>query len=93
MLALIQREFETPDVNRQLANGLTPHFRWPARRLIVEADSRTWHDTPLARADDVKRQARLEAEGERVRVTWNQAVADPDHTWTRLRAAGAPLAA
>ena len=68
-----------------------PDFRWPARRLIVEADSRAWHDDPLTRRNDAERQARLEAQGERViRVTWNQATRRPAETLARLRAAGAP---
>lgn len=94
VLDLIQREFVTPDVNVPLANGFTPDFRWPDRRLIVEADSRSWHDNPLRRADDLQRQAVLEADGERVlRVTWAQAVGDPARTLERLRAAGAPASA
>ena len=43
-----------------------PDFRWPEQRLVLEADSATWHDNPLAREDDAERQALLEAHGERV---------------------------
>ena len=51
----------------------------------------TWHDHPIAREDDAQRQALLEASGERVlRVTWAQAVGEPERTLERLRAAGAP---
>ena len=68
-----------------------PDFRWPEQHLVLEADSTTWHDNPLARADDAERQALLEAHGERVlRVTWAQAIARPGPTLARLRAAGAP---
>lgn len=85
-----------PEVNEPLhLNGrrVVPDFRWPDQRLVVEADSRTWHDNPLAREDDADRQALLEAHGERVlRVTWEQAVARPRETLARLRAAGAPPA-
>jgi very-short-patch-repair endonuclease len=68
-----------------------PDFRWPEQRLVVEADSAAWHDNQLAREDDAERQALLEAHGERVlRVTWEQAIACPQPTLARLRAAGAP---
>jgi hypothetical protein len=84
----------TPDVNvAMIVSGrrLVPDFRWPARRLIVEADGAAWHEHKLAREDDAERQALLEAHGERViRVTWDQALLRPAQTLHRLRAAGAP---
>jgi very-short-patch-repair endonuclease len=68
-----------------------PDFRWPAARLVVEADGAAWHDNPTAREDDAERQALLEAHGERViRVTWEQAVARRAETRRRIGAAGAP---
>ena len=83
-----------PDVNVALCldgRRIVPDFRWPEQRLVVEADSKQWHDNPLAREDDAERQALLEAHGERVlRVTWAQAIARPTPTLARLRAAGAP---
>jgi very-short-patch-repair endonuclease len=83
-----------PDVNvalRLSGRRVVPDFRWPAERLVVEADGAAWHDNPLAREDDAERQALLEAHGERVlRVTWEQAIARPTRTLARLRAAGAP---
>ena len=83
-----------PDVNVPYyvdGRRTVPDFRWPEQRLVVEADSKTWHDNPLAREDDAERQALLEAHGERVlRVTWAQAIARPTPTLARLRAAGAP---
>ena len=83
-----------PDVNVPYyvdGRRIVPDYRWPAQRLVLEADSKTWHDNPLAREDDVERQAVLEAHGERVlRVTWAQAIARPTPTLARLRAAGAP---
>jgi len=67
---------------------VVPDFRWPDRRLIVEADGRIWHDNKLAREDDADRQALLEMHGERVvRVTWEQAISDRPRTIKRLRAA------
>ncbi len=85
-----------PDVNRPLllaGRRVVPDFRWPERQLVVEADSRAWHDNPIARADDAERQALLEAHGDRVlRVTWKQAVMRRKETIARLIAAGAPSA-
>jgi very-short-patch-repair endonuclease len=55
---------------------------------VVEADGSAGHDHRLAREDDVAKQVRLEAAGYRViRVTWRQAIAHPEQTIARLRAA------
>ncbi|MDQ3768431.1 MAG: endonuclease domain-containing protein, partial [Actinomycetota bacterium] len=43
--------------------GYVADLLWPAQRLIVEVDSSRWHDGPLARRDDHRRQAALEAAG------------------------------
>jgi hypothetical protein len=80
-----------PDVNVPIVlegRRLVPDFRWPDRRLIVEADGRAWHDNKLAREDDAERQALLEAHGERVvRVSWEQAVSRAAQTIRRLQTA------
>jgi very-short-patch-repair endonuclease len=93
---LLRGGFERPDVNVPLFLGrrrVIPDFRWPAQRLVVEADGAAWHDDKLAREDDAERQALLEAHGERVlRVTWRQAVGERALTLARFRAAGAPRA-
>jgi predicted transcriptional regulator of viral defense system len=85
-----------PDVNVPLhfdGRTVIPDFRWPAQRLIVEADGAAAHDNPLARREDAARQALLEAGGERVvRVTWAQVTARRAETLARLQAAGAPAA-
>lgn len=85
-----------PDVNVPLVlerRRVVPDFRWPAARLVLEADGARWHGSAIARADDAERQALLERHGERVlRVTWEQAMARPAQTLARLRAAGAPEA-
>lgn len=79
-----------PQINRRDGNTM-PDFRWPEQRLILEADGKAWHDHRLAREDDVSRQASLEAAGWRVlRVTWAQAIDQPQQTIARLKAAGAP---
>jgi transposase, IS30 family len=86
-----------PEVNAELVldgRQVIPDFRWPAQRLVIEADSRTWHENKLSREDDAERQALLEAHGERVlRVTWKQAITQPGPTLARIRAAGAPPSA
>jgi very-short-patch-repair endonuclease len=83
-----------PDVNRPLIVGgrrVVPDFRWPDQHLVLEADGAAWHDNDVTRQDDAARQAWLEAHGERVvRVTWGQAIKQPEQTLTRLRHAGAP---
>jgi very-short-patch-repair endonuclease len=81
-----------PQINPRLGR-VYPDLRWPEQRLTVECDSRTWHDGKLAGEDDAERQARLEADGERVlRVTWQQALRNPEQTVARILAAGAPRA-
>jgi very-short-patch-repair endonuclease len=91
VLDLLERAgFVKPDVNKPLGPYL-PDFRWPNERLIIEADSKEWHDNPLRRQDDATRQAHLEATGERiVRVTWRQVINQPKQTLTRIQQAGAP---
>jgi very-short-patch-repair endonuclease len=83
-----------PEVNVPLRIDKTtvvPDFRWPERRLIVEADGAAYHDN--TKREDAQRQALLEATGERViRVTYAQAVHERDQTVERLRRAGAPSA-
>jgi very-short-patch-repair endonuclease len=91
---IVDAGFARPDVNRPLllaGRRVIPDFRWPEQQLVVEADSRAWHENPIARVDDRERQALLEAHGERVlRVTWNQAIRSPRETVRRIEAAGAP---
>jgi hypothetical protein len=93
---ILRGGFAHPDVNVPLVLGrrrVVPDFRWPAQRLVLEADGAAWHDNPLAREDDAERQALLEAAGERVlRVTWDQALTRERQTRARILAAGAPLA-
>ena len=82
---------ERPEVNVPMildGRRVVPDFRWPSRRLIVEADGAAWHHDRLAREDDAERQALLEAHGERiVRITWEQAIRRRTQTIERLRAA------
>lgn len=70
----------TSDLPQPLVNapvlGYVVDLLWPAQRLIVEVDSKRWHDGPFARQNGHLRQAVLEAAGYavlRVRRT------DPPH--------------
>lgn len=92
---ILEAGFAHPDVNKALlisGRRVVPDFRWPEQRLILEVDSTAWHENPVARADDLERQALLEARGETVtRVHWRDAMLRPARTMADLRAAGAPF--
>jgi very-short-patch-repair endonuclease len=94
---IIESGFVLPEVNAKLVVAgqvLYPDFRWPEQRLIVEADSRMWHDDPISVAEDAARQALLEASGERfIRVTFDQATTGRAQTEARIARAGAPRCA
>jgi very-short-patch-repair endonuclease len=76
-----------PEVNQPYL-GYVPDFRWPEQRVILEADSRRFHDHLLARADDKARQAVLEAAGETVlRTTWREVTTRPHAVVARVRGA------
>jgi predicted transcriptional regulator of viral defense system len=91
---IIKGCLQPPQVNQPIrvqGRTLIPDFRWPAQRLVLEADGARWHDHRLAGEDDRERQALLEAAGERVvRVTWDQAIRRRSQTLARLKQAGAP---
>ena len=86
--------FAHPLVNTPYpGSNYIPDLWWRDARLIVEVDSREYHEAPLDQRDDLDRQAWLEAKGERVlRTTKPQVLRDPEQFFQRLRAAGAPLA-
>jgi very-short-patch-repair endonuclease len=66
-----------PLVNQPFLN-YRPDFRWPEHHVILETDGAATHDQPLARADDARRQAVLEAYGYTVlRTTWRELVGQP----------------
>jgi very-short-patch-repair endonuclease len=93
VLAVLARAgLPRPDVNQQYL-GYIPDFRWPEHGVILEADSRRFHDHALARADDRARQAVLEAAGEIVlRTTWREIVTRPHAVVARVRGALASAA-
>jgi very-short-patch-repair endonuclease len=87
LAVIVQGGLPMPEVS-QWHLGFKPDFRWPAQRVIVEADGKRTHDQALARADDAARQAHFEAHGELVlRVSWEQATLEPKATLRRIRRA------
>ena len=90
---ILRGGFAHPAVNAPLylaGRRIVPDFRWPEQRLVIEADG-PHHDDPLERAADRERQRILEAHGDRViRVSWAQAIAQPQATLRRIGEAGAP---
>lgn len=70
-----------PEVNVTLKVGgerLRPDFLWRDAGLIVEADSRRFHDTHSAFQHDRRREQRLQMDGWRVsRCTWEQVEREP----------------
>jgi very-short-patch-repair endonuclease len=70
-----------PEVNVSLdvGNGsLKPDFLWRDAGLIMEADSRRFHDTHSAFQHDRRREQRLQLAGWRVsRCTWEQVEREP----------------
>ncbi len=71
----------TPEVNVTLhvdGRRLKPDFLWRDAGLIVEADSRRYHDTDPAFQSDRRREQRLMRAGWRVaRCTWEQVEREP----------------
>lgn len=90
---VIKAGLRPPEVNaryRLPTRTVYPDLYWPELRLIVEVDSREWHDDPLARLDDAQRQAELEMMGERVLRVTSEQLRRPHEVIARLRAAGVP---
>jgi Protein of unknown function (DUF559) len=79
-----------PEVNVTLDVGgrpLRPDFLWRDAGLIVEADSRRYHDTDSAFQNDRRREQRLQLAGWRVsRCTWEQIEREPRALAETIRA-------
>jgi hypothetical protein len=57
-----------------IIEGKVRDFYWPHARLVVEADSYSWHRSPSALDDDRERDVELTLAGMRtLRFTWHQA--------------------
>ena len=72
---------ERHGIPRPLVNvpyaGCYPDFRWPHAMLVVETDSRQFHDTIAARRRDARKDELLEAAGYTViRLRWRDVTAD-----------------
>ncbi len=65
-----------PEVDVWVADRYVADFLWRAERLIVEADSTTFHQTPGARRADARRDHHLRAHGYRVLRVSDVAIAD-----------------
>ena len=75
-----------PEVNQVVA-GYTVDMLWREHRLIVELDSREFHDHELPFEVDRDKDATLLAAGHPVvRVTWTRLQDEPDREAVRLRA-------
>jgi very-short-patch-repair endonuclease len=83
-------DLPVPEVNVKLdieGNRLEPDFLWRDAGLIIEADSRRYHDTDSAFQHDRKREQRLMRAGWRVaRCTWEQVEYEPRHLAETIRA-------
>jgi very-short-patch-repair endonuclease len=79
--ACSRAELPPPEVNVLInvrGKRLRPDFLWRDANLIVEADSRRFHDTDSAFQDDRRREQLLMLDGWRIaRCTWEQVEHDP----------------
>jgi very-short-patch-repair endonuclease len=82
---LVNAGLPNPKTN-VLIEDLEVDCAWPEDRLVVELDSRAWHDTELAFEEDRARDRRLGVAGWRiVRVTWRQLTEHPEELEADLR--------
>jgi hypothetical protein len=86
----IRAELPHPEVNIWLdvagGKSLQADFLWRDARLIVEADSRGFHDTASAFEYDRKREQRFQAAAWRVsRCTWAQVEREPQRLAATIR--------
>jgi transcriptional regulator with AbiEi antitoxin domain of type IV toxin-antitoxin system/uncharacterized protein DUF559 len=79
----------SPEVNVTLYAGgrrTKPDFLWREAGLVVEADSRRYHDTDSAFQSDREREQRLQLAGWRVsRCTWEQIEREPQRLAKTIR--------
>ncbi len=88
LFALAERAgLPRPEVNVML-HGFEVDLLWRSSRLVVEADSRRYHDTWAAAERDRHRDAVLAAAGHRVlRFTWKQVTTRPAEVVAAIRSA------
>lgn len=89
MLDLIARHgLPRPPLINAKVLGHEVDLCYPEHRLVIEADSRTYHETLSAGKADAARDAVLEAAGYRVlRIRYEQVVTAPKQTAERIRRA------
>jgi very-short-patch-repair endonuclease len=90
LLALFSRHgLPTPLCNQRIkvdGGRWEVDFLWPTQRLIVEADGRRFHDTPIAFDRDRLRDRDLTLAGYRVvRITWTHLDREPEKTVAVIR--------
>lgn len=86
-LAFLRRHGLEPEANVVVA-GWEVDFLLAEHALVIEADGAQYHDNPLARERDARKQAALEAAGFRVeRLTWRDVTRDEPKAARRLLAA------
>jgi len=82
-------ELPTPEVNVPLWIGnsvFKPDFLWREAGLILEADSRQFHDTDMAFLDDRRREQRLQLAGWRIsHCTWWEIEHEPGRLAETIR--------
>ena len=77
----------TPQPQRRFARRRVD-FLFAAERLVVECDSRAWHDNDVAFLDDRRKDRELRARGlEPMRFTWAEVVHEPGRVAVEIRAA------
>lgn len=78
----LQLGLPQPEVNVMIEAGdrrFRPDFLWREERLILEADSRRFHDTDVAFVDDRRRGLMLQVAGWRVsHFAWEQVESEPE---------------
>jgi hypothetical protein len=78
-------------VTNAVVEGRRRDFSWPAARLVVEADSFTWHRSPSALNDDRERDVELTLAGWTVlRFTYEQCTKRRDYVQRCIRRALGP---
>jgi very-short-patch-repair endonuclease len=82
---ICDRDIPEPSYNVLVGDHLVDAY-WPAHDLVVELDSRAWHDTWQAHERDTRRDGELLLLGVRVlRVTWRRLEDEPDALERTLR--------
>jgi hypothetical protein len=77
-----------PPQHNVLIHGAVRDFAWPRKRLVVEADSYSWHRSPTALDDDRQRDVTLALAGWRtLRFTYAQVTQRPGYVTAAIRAA------